>query len=130
MSYSQRRASGPSSASTSAQPYTRSRTNLFLSYRDSAIRPSSSAAAAAASASYLGGYGELEYEGGGASGSESKGLLSDDTVLDMSGGGSRRGSAAAGAEALPPKWVDLADRVDDIVEKVKPKSESLRFSGL
>jgi syntaxin 16 len=87
-------------------PYTRSRTNLFLSYRDSAIRPSTS---------YLSSprYGDFEE-----SASESRGLM-EDTVLEM--GNSRAG---ARPDALPPRWVDLADRVDEIVDKVKPKSES------
>lgn len=36
------------------------------------------------------------------------------------GGGGRQ------PEALPPKWVDLADRVEEVVERVKPKSELVR----
>lgn len=40
------------------------------------------------------------------------------------GGGGRQ------AEKLPPKWVDLADRVEEVIERVKPKSEfSARRSG-
>lgn len=26
-------------------------------------------------------------------------------------------------DALPPRWVDLADRVNEIVDKARPKSE-------
>lgn len=92
-------------------PYTRSRTNLFLSYRDSAIRPS-----AAVSPRFH------EYDDA----SESRGLLDD---LEA-GVESRRGSLVPGGgggrqvEKLPPKWVDLADRVEEVIERVKPKSES------
>lgn len=51
--------------------------------------------------------------------------------------GGRRGSAVgvgvgAGGnrgEALPPKWVDISDRVEEIVERVKPKSELLQYSS-
>lgn len=91
-------------------PYTRSRTNLFLSYRDSAIRPS-----AAVSPRFY------EYDDA----SESRGLLDD---LEA-GVESRRGSLVPGGaarrqvEKLPPKWVDLADRVEEVIERVKPKSE-------
>ncbi|ORY84709.1 t-SNARE [Leucosporidium creatinivorum] len=90
-------------------PYTRSRTNLFLSYRDSAIRPS-----AAVSPRFH------EYDDA----SESRGLLDDleagvesrrGSLLPGGGGGARQ------VEKLPPKWVDLADRVEEVVERVKPK---------
>lgn len=68
----------------------------------------------------------MEYDDSGAGtnggSSESRGLLSDETVIEMGSSAGRRGSAAR-TEALPPKWVDLADKVDDIVDNVKPKSE-------
>ncbi|SDA03084.1 BZ3500_MvSof-1268-A1-R1_Chr11-1g03298 [Microbotryum saponariae] len=102
--------------STSA-PLTRSRTNLFLSYRDSAIRPSH----ATPYSHYLDDEPTL---------SESQALMSD--TVDGPGGGvgtstSRRGSAAAGrtVELLPPRWVDLSDRVDEVLQRVKPKIAQL-----
>ncbi|KDE05218.1 hypothetical protein MVLG_04356 [Microbotryum lychnidis-dioicae p1A1 Lamole] len=101
--------------STSA-PLTRSRTNLFLSYRDSAIRPSHSTYS-----HYLDDDPTL---------SESQALMSD--TVDGPGGGvgtstSRRGSAAVGGtvEVLPPRWVDLSDRVDEVLQRVKPKITQL-----
>ncbi|SGZ32586.1 BQ5605_C040g11892 [Microbotryum silenes-dioicae] len=101
--------------STSA-PLTRSRTNLFLSYRDSAIRPSHSTYSY-----YLDDDPTL---------SESQALMSD--TVDGPGGGvgtstSRRGSAAVGrtVEVLPPRWVDLSDRVDEVLQRVKPKITQL-----
>ena len=107
---------------TSATLWTRSRTNLFLSYRDSAIRPSK--------------YGELNYgdeddddeedEAGIHGGGESRGLLSDESAIEMGLGRNSRRSGRADTvraqTALPPRWVDMADKVDDIVERVKPKS--------
>lgn len=93
----------PSNLSAPAQPYVRSRTNLFLSYRDSAARPPSSYSRAAK------GKGPSLY--GGDEGEESRGLLMEDSVVLEMGGG-----------VLPPKWVDIADRVDEIIAGVKPKS--------
>lgn len=93
----------PSNLSAPAQPYVRSRTNLFLSYRDSAARPPSSYSRAAK------GKGLSLY--GGDEGEESRGLLMEDSVVLEMGGG-----------VLPPKWVDIADRVDEIIAGVKPKS--------
>ncbi|SCV73382.1 BQ2448_7308 [Microbotryum intermedium] len=97
-------------------PLTRSRTNLFLSYRDSAIRPSHSTYS-----HYLDDDPIL---------SESQGLMSD--AVDGGGGGlgastSRRGSGAVSGsvEVLPPRWVDLSDRVDEVLQRVKPKISQL-----
>ncbi|GAA5887123.1 hypothetical protein JCM5296_001601 [Sporobolomyces johnsonii] len=103
----------------SHQPFTRSRTNLFLSYRDSAVRPTSSAY------SRYTPYAEDDDQ------AESAGLLVGE---DDSGDGllSRRGSAMSmsartrgGAGKLPPKWVDLQEKVDEIVERVRPKIAQL-----
>lgn len=99
-----------SSSSSTLTPYTRSRTSLFLSYRDSAIRPSP--------ASPYPLY-EDEHEA-----VESKGLLSEmeegrrGSVMSLAGASRGRASAA-----LPPKWVDLADRVQEVLDRLKPKSE-------
>lgn len=49
------------------------------------------------------------------------GGMEDD--LEMGSGGLSNGGGRASTSALPPKWVDIADKVDDIVVKVKPKSE-------
>jgi syntaxin 16 len=114
-----------------AQMATRSRTNLFLSYRDSAIRPSSSSTFGTP---YLNSYSSYAQDEDSA---ENARLISDG--LDE-GDWSRRGSAWSTVssssnskgkrranDALPPKWVDLADQVDALVERVKPKSKSCSF---
>ncbi|KAM0746802.1 t-SNARE [Meredithblackwellia eburnea MCA 4105] len=101
-------------------PYTRSRTNLFLSYRDSAVRSTSSSFYTSSSkrnslglGGKKGAYAPFEDDA-----DESRGLMEEgDLEMGMGGSsGSRRGAAT-----LPPKWVDIADRVDEIVDKVKPK---------
>ncbi|KAK4055014.1 t-SNARE affecting a late Golgi compartment protein 2 [Microbotryomycetes sp. JL221] len=115
-----------STATNPTAPFTRSRTNLFLSYRDSAIRPSTSPYTL-----YDDEDDEDDINGLHNSVSESRGLLSDDTVVvDMRGAGldSRRGSRTASgstAARLPPKWIDVSDQVDDILDKVKPKIDRL-----
>ncbi|GAA5841594.1 hypothetical protein JCM3766R1_006784 [Sporobolomyces carnicolor] len=109
---------------------TRSRTNLFLSYRDSAIRP---AYGSSSSTPYLNAYPSYAHDDDSA---ESGRLLGDG--LDGGGDWSRRGSAWSTVsssstskgkrranDALPPKWVDLADQVDGLVERVKPKISQL-----
>lgn len=102
-----------SGASAGPGPFTRSRTNLFLSYRDSAVRSSSSTYYSAAH------NGRGAYDQDGDEADESRGLMAE-TDLELGVGGS---APARTAGALPPRWVDIADRVDEIVEKVKPKSE-------
>lgn len=87
------------------EPYTRSRTNLFLSYRDSSSRTT-----AINSNSY--GYNDDNSAGGGESSRLMGGM--EDTVIEM---------GSTSVAALPPKWVDLADSVDEILSKIKPKSE-------
>ncbi|GAA5948021.1 hypothetical protein JCM10213_007024 [Rhodosporidiobolus nylandii] len=103
---------------SAAQPYTRSRTQLFLSFRATAARPSS------ANTPYTPYIDDDDTF-------ESTGLLGDD---DRRGStvslGARRASAARGAGAasggkLPPRWVDQADRVDGLVERIKPKITQL-----
>lgn len=89
-----------SSGSTSAfEPLTRSRTNLFLSYRDTSA--SSLGSARGGFTPYLGQQGEDENEA----------LLLNDL---------ERGQARA-TDGLPPAWVDAAERVDAIVDGAKLK---------
>jgi len=87
--------------SSTDQPLTRSRTNLFLSYRDSSATRGRPA--------HL--YGD-DMDG---LGGESRGLLQDP---DGDGGGASNSGAA-----LPPRWVDIAEQVDQIIAKAKPKSK-------
>lgn len=110
------------------EPLTRSRTSLFLSYRDSSIRPPSTPATPYPR------YYEDDYD-----------LDDEEAGLLVPGGSNgeqvRRGSAmglaatrrASGAVPtrrvsvggqLPPKWVDVADKVDEVILQVKPKSAS------
>lgn len=108
---------------------TRSRTNLFLSYRDSAIRPTFGSSS---STPYLDQYSSYAPDDDSA---ENARLIQDGGTDD--GDWSRRGSAWSTVssssaskgkrranDALPPKWVDLSDQVDALVERVKPKSTS------
>lgn len=73
----------------------RSRTNLFLSYRDS--RSSYS----------IKGKGKALYDEDG----EETTALMDDLELGST------------SDALPPIWIDLADKVDGILLGLKPKCE-------
>ncbi|KAL8280143.1 hypothetical protein RQP46_007473 [Phenoliferia psychrophenolica] len=107
-------------ASAGPGPFTRSRTNLFLSYRDSAVRSSSSSYYTSASTSNLNN-GRTAYDPDAEDADESKGLMAENDLERGVGGSSSGGGAGANGRALPPKWVDIADRVDEIVEKVKPK---------
>ncbi|CEQ42335.1 SPOSA6832_04138, partial [Sporobolomyces salmonicolor] len=106
------------------QPFTRSRTNLFLSYRDSAVRPTSSAY------SRYTPYAEDDDQ------AESAGLMvgqddSGDGFLSRRGSAMSTSAAAAGRRRrggrgkLPPKWVDLQEKVDEIVERLRPKIAQL-----
>ncbi|GAA5959607.1 hypothetical protein JCM21900_002954 [Sporobolomyces salmonicolor] len=106
------------------QPFTRSRTNLFLSYRDSAVRPTSSAY------SRYTPYAEDDDQ------AESAGLMvgqddSGDGLLSRRGSAMSASAAAAGRRSrggggkLPPKWVDLQEKVDEIVERLRPKIAQL-----
>ncbi|BGO94435.1 hypothetical protein NBRC10512_003809 [Rhodotorula toruloides] len=111
------------------EPLTRSRTSLFLSYRDSSIRPPSTPATPYPR------YYEDDYD-----------LDDEEAGLLVPGGSNgeqvRRGSAiglaatrrASGAVPtrrgsvggqLPPKWVDVADKVDEVILQVKPKIAQL-----
>ncbi|GAA5941388.1 t-SNARE syntaxin TLG2 [Sporobolomyces koalae] len=103
---------------------TRSRTNLFLSYRDSAIRPTSYSASST-STPYLA-YAPDD------DAAENARLMPDGDDSDWSRRGSTwstvSSSSASGwkgkrsaNDALPPPWVDLADQVDRLVERIKPK---------
>ncbi|GAA5928421.1 hypothetical protein JCM3775_000607 [Rhodotorula graminis] len=87
-----------------SQPVTRSRTSLFLSYRDSAARPTPSTP-----------FTRYTYDDDDL-GDEEAGLI---------GGNQLRTPAipqrAPHDDALPPRWVDEADQVDSLVRQVKPK---------
>ncbi|KAK4050681.1 t-SNARE affecting a late Golgi compartment protein 2 [Microbotryomycetes sp. JL201] len=115
-------ATGTATLSTSSNPsapLTRSRTNLFLSYRDSAIRPTST--------SFAGGGADYndDFDDEGNTASESNRLLTDETVIDMAEFGARRGSVRSGTTSLPPQWIDVSDAVDEILNQVKPKMDRL-----
>ncbi|KAK4702277.1 syntaxin 16, partial [Phenoliferia sp. Uapishka_3] len=98
-------------ASAGPGPFTRSRTNLFLSYRDSAVRSSSS------STSFyhtpLLGHTRVNYDNDDDE-DESKGLMDEEAEVGL-------GAQGRGKRVLPPKWVDVAEKVDEIVDKVRPK---------
>ncbi|BGP42699.1 t-SNARE affecting a late Golgi compartment protein 2 [Rhodotorula kratochvilovae] len=98
-------AAGPRS-----EPTTRSRTSLFLSYRDSAARPTPSTP-----------FTRYAYDEDDL-GDEEANLIGhgDRRASTLSLAPGRRG-AGPDTATLPPKWVDLADQVDAIVRSVKPK---------
>ncbi|GAA5917034.1 hypothetical protein JCM8208_000763 [Rhodotorula glutinis] len=88
-----------------SQPVTRSRTSLFLSYRDSAARPTPSTP-----------FTRYTYDDDDL-GDEEAGLIGGNQLrtpqIPQRGG--------PDDSALPPRWVDEADQVDAIVRQVKPK---------
>ncbi|ETS59730.1 hypothetical protein PaG_06252 [Moesziomyces aphidis] len=122
---------GSSSASSSYLGQTRSRTLLFLSYRESA-GPSSRARDRTSSAGDV--YFQAPYtdsddplgstslnQPGRGEESESHGLLSRR---------SREGHIALavggeGGSELPPKWMDVSDQVDQILVSIRPRMERL-----
>lgn len=107
----------PGPSTTSAEPYTRSRTQLFLSFRSTRPIPNSRRA------SYT---PYLDQDDWDDDARESSGLLdleSGRRGSTRSLGGERGATPPGGGGAkLPPVWVDSADQVDDIVERIKPKS--------
>jgi len=107
---------------------TRSRTNLFLSYRDSCIRDTSSYSApptpflssSSSKTKYALDQGQAENAG-----------LLDNSEDDWSRRGSTFSTVSSSSkgkarmnDVLPPQWLDYADKVDEIVHRVKPKSQS------
>ncbi|KAK0521469.1 t-SNARE affecting a late Golgi compartment protein 2 [Tilletia horrida] len=135
---------GGSSASGSQPPawlgVTRSRTNLFLSFRESAPRAgrgfgggsragaghipngageSSRAGALGRKGTYFDRAGELYSEDGQA---ETAGLLDG---ADDPAGYPPKAATTVDISALPPKWVDISDEVDAILASIKPKITQL-----
>ncbi|GAK67608.1 t-SNARE [Moesziomyces antarcticus] len=124
-------AAGSSSASSSYLGQTRSRTLLFLSYRESA-GPSSRARDRTSSTGDI--YFQAPYtdsddplgssslnQPGRGEDSESHGLLSRR---------SREGHIALavggeGGSELPPKWMDVSDQVDQILVSIRPRMDRL-----
>ncbi|GAA6012795.1 hypothetical protein JCM11491_002564 [Sporobolomyces phaffii] len=110
---------------------TRSRTNLFLSYRDSAIRPTPGSSSLP-STPYLNSYSSYAPDDDSAEIARLIGDGQDDS--DWSPRGSTWSTVSTSAtskgkrranDALPPKWVDISDTVDALVERVKPKISQL-----
>ncbi|KAK9898616.1 t-SNARE [Cystobasidium minutum MCA 4210] len=111
-------ASGSSLASTSHAPITRSRTGLFLSYRDTVIRSSSNRPQSRFTDK---GKGKARaYDLQGDDGEEQEGLLAMDRGQRENGR-----HEVIQMNQLPPQWIDEADRVDDILDRLKPKLAQL-----
>ncbi|KAL7007800.1 t-SNARE affecting a late Golgi compartment protein 2 [Cystobasidiomycetes sp. EMM_F5] len=118
MSFSYNSHYGGSALASTSGPITRSRTGLFLSYRDTVIRSPSSRLGSKSISSRKG-----------------KGRAYDDSYDDEE----RSGLLANGADAngngdlhqaiemdnLPPQWIDEADKVDDILDRLKPRLTQL-----
>ncbi|GAA5996040.1 t-SNARE syntaxin TLG2 [Rhodotorula paludigena] len=94
---------GPSHPSQQ-QPFVRSRTNLFLSYRDSLPHH-------APATPYP------RYDDDDDLDTEEAGLIPHSTTPRIR---HPHDPSASSAASLPPRWVDLADKVDDIFLRVKP----------
>lgn len=110
-------AAGGSSFATSHLGATRSRTLLFLSYRDSA-GPSSSSSSRRTLAPYSDdplGSSSLNH----ADEAESAGLLPppghDHIALPID----------SDASALPPRWLDISSTVDDVLASIRPRMDAL-----
>ncbi|GAA5862357.1 hypothetical protein JCM3774_002490 [Rhodotorula dairenensis] len=110
------------------QPVTRSRTSLFLSYRESRVGPTP------LTPRYLDDDDYDDYaseEAGLIAGADqnARGLSTPALGRGARTHGSKRSSGAAAhgnkLGQLPPEWVDWADKVDDIVLGIKPKMVQL-----
>lgn len=110
------------------QPVTRSRTSLFRSYRESRVGP------APLTPRYLDDDDEFDLdseEAGLIAGADPRSRGLSTPALGRSAGrkgrqrtGAARSSGAASHSdgPLPPEWVDWAERVDELVLAIKPKS--------
>lgn len=130
-------ASGSSLGSAAQSPITRSRTGLFLSYRDTVIRSTNGRASYSDNGKGKGRAYDFQDENT----EEHEGLLAVDR-----GGRQNGGHEVIQMNQLPPQWsvvamlfctgvhadfclpccfhrIDEADRVDDILERLKPKCE-------
>lgn len=119
----------------------RSRTLLFLSYRDSVPRSSRSSFraypgtrqdAGDSGADLTGGSGKGKGRPGGAGGRRHGAYFDASGELHEEHAGLLNGSAADDPahtaieiSSLPPKWVDISDEVDGILAGVKPKIAQL-----
>jgi hypothetical protein len=110
------------------QPLTRSRTSLFLSYRESRVGPTPLTPRYLDDDDYDDDPVEAEETAGLIQGADlrSKGL----STPALGRSRRRRKSPSSGAHHLPPQWLDWADKVDDIVLAIKPKSASLPRESL
>ncbi|KAK0545332.1 t-SNARE affecting a late Golgi compartment protein 2 [Tilletia horrida] len=122
---------------------TRSRTNLFLSFRETSPRAGRGFGGRSTAAAYNQNGAGPESSSSGTSGSKRKGTYFDSTgelysedaqaetagLLDgadeQAGYPPRPRSAAVDISALPPKWVDISDEVDSILATVRPKITQL-----
>jgi hypothetical protein len=104
------------STSTSTEPFTRSRTNLFLSYRQSSSHASAPVISRADKGKGRANYDFVEEL------DETKSLLRDDDENDLEMG--RRESTLV---VPPPPWVDVSEEVDKILERLRPKSKFSSF---
>ncbi|TFK75424.1 t-SNARE [Pluteus cervinus] len=91
--------SSASASSSSFHPTTRSRTGLFLSYRESSLRPTRFTRSRSS-----------RYDDPDPTVDENEGLIQSHVALDIN---------------LPPKWVDLSDQVDEILADTHAKITSL-----
>ncbi|GAA5822457.1 hypothetical protein JCM5353_000514 [Sporobolomyces roseus] len=105
---------------------TRSRTNLFLSYRDSCIRDTTPTTPFLSSSSSSSNPYALDQDQ-----AENAALL-DNSEDDWSRRGSTWSTVSSSSkgkarqnDVLPPQWLDYADKVDEIVQRVKPKITQL-----
>lgn len=98
-----------SSSSSSITPTTRSRTLLFLSYRDS--RGPTSASRKRAQSSRNNYYDSTE-----------SGQGEEDERLLIGSANGEHVALDVDRDALPPPWVDVSDRVDELLAGIQTKS--------
>lgn len=107
------------------QPLTRSRTSLFLSYRESRVGPTPLTPRYLDDDDYDDDLVEAEETAGLIQGADSRSRGSLSTPRLGRGSRARRSKPpSSGAHHLPPQWLDWADKVDDLVLAIKPKSAS------
>uniref|UniRef100_V5EUE8 t-SNARE coiled-coil homology domain-containing protein n=1 Tax=Kalmanozyma brasiliensis (strain GHG001) TaxID=1365824 RepID=V5EUE8_KALBG len=107
-----------SSSSTSHLGQTRSRTLLFLSYRESS-GPSSSRRIPSGSDIFSAPYTDADDPLGSSS------LHADSESHNLLPRRSREGHISLSVDELPPKWMDVSDQVDSILLAIRPRMDAL-----
>ncbi|EPQ25684.1 uncharacterized protein PFL1_06756 [Pseudozyma flocculosa PF-1] len=134
--------SSSASSSSAVSPHlgqTRSRTLLFLSYRDTAARttkrPSGPSSSLYFQAPYTDGDGDDDHDplhASSVNNGEQQGLLGGSSPSSARNSHDRPHTSIElgatsddGGSELPPKWMDISDQVDAILASIRPRMDSL-----